>query len=148
MRIDYIRRIFATANLLTRKWEVIVNRTHDNDDLTLKQLLLLIVISKKFDNPPAIKEVSTALATSHQNVKAIALQLKKKGFIKLVTDEKDRRIQRIQILDTKTEYWVNRDRKDLDTMNKLFEGIDDASLITACHVIEKLDENAKRHLIF
>ena len=91
---EFIKPIFATSILLTRKWEVIANRIYFQDDLTLKQLMMLIVVENAFDEDPTVKQVSNALSTSHQNTKSILLLLEKKGFVKLYQDEKDKRVVR------------------------------------------------------
>lgn len=93
---DLSKTLFALATLLTRKWEVIYNRDQTSGDLTLKQLLLLIVVEHSFDYDPAISEVADSLATSHQNVKAISVLLEKKGFVDLYKDDKDKRVIRLK----------------------------------------------------
>lgn len=144
----YIKSIFATSILLTRKWEVIVNRAHPEGDLTLKQLMVLIVLSSFSDEDPTIKQVSTKLVTSHQNVKAILLQLEKKGFVKLYKDLNDKRIQRIQVCDGKEDYWKDRDEIDNQLFEQFFHGIELKDLMTTCSVIEKLNQIAGKNLEF
>ncbi len=147
-RLDYIKHIFGTSILLTRKWEVIVNRAYPNDDLTLKQMMMLIVIGHYFDEDPTIKQVSTRLVTSHQNVKAILTQLEKKEFVKVYRDPHDKRIQRIQVTEGKHKYWRERNKTDVAILEMLFTDINLDELETTLKVLEKLDKIAGKKLEF
>lgn len=139
---DQSKTLFALATLLTRKWEVLFNREQSRGDLTLKQLLLLIVVENSFDYDPAISQVADALATSHQNVKAISLLLEKKGFVDLYKDENDKRVIRIKSKKGKEEYWEDRKNRDDKLLEHLFFDIDLEELKTAVKVISKLDNMA------
>lgn len=147
-RIDTIRQIFAHSILLTRKWEVLVNRSYSEGEITLKQLMVLIIVENAFDHNPTIKELSGALTTSHQNVKAILVQLEKKGFVNIYTDAADRRIQRVDITLDDAEFWVDRNKKDSMILLDLFKGIPIEDLETTCRTIIQLDKFASEKLTF
>lgn len=142
-REDLYKSIFAINILLARKWEVVANRSYNRDDLTVKQLLLLIVVQNSFKEPPTVSDVAKVLATSHQNVKALSLQLEKKGFLQLEKDELDKRTTRLKIKPGNEEYWKKRDEKDLKIITSLFSGVDMEELETTLKVINQLDERAK-----
>ncbi|MCH4887210.1 hypothetical protein EZV73_06490 [Acidaminobacter sp. JC074] len=137
--MDYSREIFARLFLLTRKWEVLFNRK--NTELTLKQMMCLIVVNSGFDHDPTIKEIAGVLSTSHQNIKAIVLQLEKKSFVSLYKDSQDKRITRVKISETKASYWQKQNVEDEKTMGALFEGISEEHLKITLETILKLDEN-------
>lgn len=137
-RLDLIKEIFAINLLLTRKWEVIYNRNTD-DELTLKQLMMLIVIKSAFNYDPTIKEVGMVLSTSHQNVKAIALQLEKKNFITLYKDSNDKRVTRVKVSEEREAYWQNRNDKDQEILEDLFVTIDEEQLRLYLKTLRKLD---------
>lgn len=145
--LESAKQIFALTILLSRKWEVIVNRNYAPDDLTVKQLMMLIVMTM-FESDPTIKEVAHTLATSHQNVKAIALQLEKKGFIQLYKDPEDGRVRRIRVADGKEEYWKAREVKDNTLLEKMFEDVDMNALTPMLKALNQLDEKAKTLLEF
>lgn len=147
-RDDYIKNIFVLSLLLSRKWEVLVNRSYGKDELTLKQLLVMIIIGNAFTYDPTIKEVSGLLATSHQNAKALLTQLEKKEFVQLYKDPKDKRVQRIQKLPDKEGFWKERDVKDTAIMNHLFRAIPEEDLATTLKVIAQLDAFATEELNF
>lgn len=136
-RSDLIKHSFTLSMLLVRKWEKLYNRLTD-DSLTLKQLMLLIVIGHALDQP-TIKEVSTIMSMSHQNVKALALQLEKKGFIELYKDSHDKRVTRLRVIEGKEAYWAERDEKDRQILNDMFMTIDDKALQEYVKTLQKLD---------
>lgn len=142
--MNYIREIFARMFLITRKWEILFNR--DNPDLTLKQLMCLIVINNGFEIDPSIKEVSVELSTSHQNVKALVLQLERKGFVNLYKDAFDKRITRVKVSEEKIAFWKAKNKKDDESLMNLFDGIDESALKITLDTITKLDENVNKAL--
>lgn len=145
-RIENMKNIFAISLFLSRKWELIVNRAYSNDDLTIKQLMLMMVIVGAFDEDPTIKQISTAMTTSHQNVKALLTQLENKGFVNIYQDTNDKRVSRVRMNKEKQDYWVERDKKDLDILITLFEGISTEDLQSMQNVLMKLDKIASEKL--
>lgn len=143
-RINFIREIFALTFLLTRKWEIIFNR--QSDELTLKQMMMLIVIKNAFEGDPTLKALAAALSTSHQNAKAITKQLEKKSFVTIYTDDKDKRVSRISINMDKEAYWEARNTKDTESLSDLFEGINENDLAITARTIFKLNENADKRM--
>lgn len=145
--LNYRKRIFAHIILVARKWEVMYNRINKDDELTLKQFMMLLVIidySEKMD--PSIKEVATQMSTSHQNVKAITELLEKKGFISLYQDEHDLRVTRIRLLKGKDDYWTRRNESDQEVLRTLFYNITAEDLAVTYKTIEKLDKIASQLL--
>ena len=72
------------------------------------KFLLIAAVEKGFDRPPSLKEVAYALVTSHQNIKQIANQLQRKGFIALEKDSDDRRVTRLNVTEKNRRYWDSR----------------------------------------
>lgn len=68
--------------------------------LTSRQWLLLAVIDKGFPGcAPTISEASAVFGTSRQNVKQVAVQLERRGWLRLVPDPADRRVLRLVLTD-------------------------------------------------
>jgi DNA-binding MarR family transcriptional regulator len=68
--------------------------------LTSRQWLLLGVIDKAFPGrPPTISEAAEVFGTSRQNVKQIASQLERGGWLRLESDPADRRASRLVTTD-------------------------------------------------
>lgn len=65
-------------------------------ELTTRQWLLLGVIDKAFPGAaPTLSEAAAAFGTSRQNVKQVALQLERRGWLELRRDPQDRRATRL-----------------------------------------------------
>lgn len=142
--MEYTHEIFAKSFLLTRKWEQSFNRTYKEEGLTLKQMMLLIVLNHNFMAPPTIKEIAESLSTSHQNVKAIVMQLDKKGFVSVFKDSDDKRVTRVSVCEGKEEFWAKRNTEDEKILAGLFEGVSSDALEVTLGVINKLYENAEK----
>ncbi|MBI9014225.1 MAG: winged helix DNA-binding protein [Clostridiales bacterium] len=140
-----MREIFALSFLMTRKWEVYYNRTTEKGDLSLKQLMLLIVVGN-MGNEPTIKEVSSVLATSHQNVRALLNQLEKKDFVTTYSDEKDKRITRIRLKEGKEKYWAERNDRDIKLIEALFEGLSLEDIKVTAKTLMVLDQVATKKI--
>lgn len=70
----------------------------DNDDITItKRQAELLLYLYDLPTPPSLRELSRYLATSHQNIKTICLNLEGKSLISFVIDNKDKRKQRIKL---------------------------------------------------
>ena len=99
---------FAKIFLLNNKLQYIIDKELQKDQLTTKQFLLIAAVEKGFDRPPSLKEVAYALGTSHQNIKQIANQLQRKGFIAMEKDSDDRRVTRLNVTEKNRRYWDSR----------------------------------------
>jgi DNA-binding MarR family transcriptional regulator len=86
-----LAEIFGYLFVLSQRFKYISDSFLKKDNLTTKQLLMLIAIGNVFDSDPSVSEVAEVFSTSHQNVTQIALNLQKHGFVEIVKDERDRR---------------------------------------------------------
>ena len=71
------------------------------EEISWKQFFAIICINLCKESP-TIKELAEVMGSSHQNVKQILNKLENKGFVKTISDEADKRKQRI-ILTEKTQ---------------------------------------------
>jgi DNA-binding MarR family transcriptional regulator len=68
-------------------------------DLTTKQWLLLVVLTKKLAGEnPTLSEAARWYGSSRQNVKRIAEQLESRGYVRLEPDPEDARAIRLRVL--------------------------------------------------
>lgn len=66
--------------------------------LTTKQWLLLAVVARRFPGEdPTLTEAALWYGSSRQNVKQIARQLERRGFLRLAPDVADRRALRLEL---------------------------------------------------
>jgi DNA-binding MarR family transcriptional regulator len=133
---DEIDDVFTKIFLLSLRLENIGNKTLKKDQLTIKQFLLIASI-ESFDEPPSIKDVANMVSTSHQNVKEIADRLEKMGFIKIVRDEKDKRILRLKTTAKNSRYWASRLDEHEDVIFAMFNPFTDREIHTFKVLINK-----------
>ncbi len=112
----------AFKNLLevSNKLELAIDKGLSQDNLTAKQFKMMAVIDKAFDHAPSIKEVAAALGTSHQNVKQMADQLVRKGFLEIARDGDDKRMLRLKTTEKNAQFWASRQNEHEKFMVRLF----------------------------
>ena len=103
--------IFRTLFFITQKWQNIVDRELSRKGgLTTKQWMLMVVLSRLFrDHLPTISETANAYGTSRQNIKRIASDLEKKGYLIIAPDPADQRIHRLVLTGKHTEVFEGED---------------------------------------
>ena len=79
------------------------------EEISWKQFFAIICINLCKESP-TIKELAEVMGSSHQNVKQILNKLENKGFVKTISDEADKRKQRI-ILTEKTQAFCEEHEK-------------------------------------
>jgi DNA-binding MarR family transcriptional regulator len=99
------------AELFGSLFVLIQNLTHRADrelarfGLTSRQWLLLAVLSRSSPGaPPTLSEAAAAYGTSRQNVKQIAVQLARRGWLRLEADPADGRATRLVLTDEITVF--------------------------------------------
>lgn len=126
---DLRYRIFGILFLLNSKLEALGNSEHILGELSTKQWFLLLVITAFFDDAPTISQVSQITGTSHQNVKVLASNLEKKGFLTIKKDENDKRILRLHINHQKQkEYDSFHEQENSQFIDALFQDFDQKEL--------------------
>ncbi|MBI4934581.1 MAG: MarR family transcriptional regulator [Actinobacteria bacterium] len=73
--------------------------------LTSRQWLLLAMLDKQFAGAaPTISEATAVFGTSRQNVKQVALQLERRGWLRVEPDPLDRRMLRLVLTDQRAVF--------------------------------------------
>lgn len=121
-RTEIAGELLARFFQLSNKLQTYLDQQLKEDQLTTKQMFLMIVIGS-FDSDPGFSEISDRFGTSRQNVKQIALKLEKNGYVEIYTDEKDSRFKRIRFTDKATYYWKKRDEMDVLMLNRMFDKV-------------------------
>jgi len=120
IRAELFGSVFFLAQHLARRTDAALRPL----GLTTKQWLLLIVLVKRFPgHAPTLSEAAVVYGTSRQNVKQIALQLHKLGYLRLEPDPVDRRAQRLVLTERMAVFQEVREvRRENLYMAELFAG--------------------------
>ena len=116
-------RIFRLVILLAQELRTLMDKLLREDGLTTQQAALLTVIG--ISNAPSLTEAATMLGTTHQNVKQLASSLERKGFVRIVDDESDRRVRRLLATEKSDATWRRRSRSDQQRVLDWFSGLSD-----------------------
>ena len=130
--------LYGSIFLLSQRLKYLTDKELKKDQLTTKQFLTIAAIEKLFDYPPSINEVAEVLSTSHQNIKQIANQLEKKGFILIERDEKDRRRLRLKVTEKNRRYWDFRAEESEKFVLSLFSSLDEDEIHRFHSLVTKL----------
>lgn len=123
--LDKQKFIFGSIFLLANKLQVLGDQYFAENDMTVKQWLLTIMILQFHDEPPTLSEVAELLGSSRQNVKQIALKLENKGFLRIEKDEQDARALRLRITDKSYAFWEKREDRDEQYIIELFKDLNE-----------------------
>lgn len=111
-------------------------------EISWKQFFAVICIGMCKEKP-TLKELAEIMGSSHQNVKQILIKLEKKGFVRIVADEKDKRKQRIELTEYCENFCNKNDEASISIMNKMFEGISQEQIQTTIATIIQIEGNLK-----
>lgn len=112
-------------------------------EVTWKQFFAIICINLCKDNP-TINELSDIMGSSHQNVKQILVKLEKKGFVQLVTDQNDKRKQRIFVTEQCNEFCKSNEKQSKEMVEQIFEGISTEQILGTIQTISQMERNIKK----
>jgi DNA-binding MarR family transcriptional regulator len=111
--------IFSLANRL----QILGDKLDKN--ISIKQWLLIAIISKFEHSSPTLGEVADTIGNSRQNVKKMAVILQSQGFVSLTKDVNDGRMVRISLTPKCIAYFQDRAEKELQFIEKLFDAFDE-----------------------
>lgn len=143
-RMDHQRMIFTHVFRLSNILQVYLDNELKEDKITSKQMLFMIVVGSFIDQAPSFKEAAIRSGSSYQNVKQLALKLEKNGYVHISNDPIDKRAKRIHLTDKAMKYWNNREDKDTESIDKLFETFSLDELANFEDYIIRLQESIDR----
>ncbi len=110
------------------------------EDISWKQFFVIICINL-CKNPPTIKELAEITGSSHQNVKQILIKLEKKGYIQTLSDETDKRKQRIVLTEKTRTFCESHDEESEKIVYGIFAGIDPQEIAITIKTILQMEKN-------
>ncbi len=136
-------RQFAFGGILVvaNRMDTLIERDLTKFGVTSKQWFLCVVIDKRFDTPPTIKQVAKEMGSSHQNVKQVALKLEKKGLLRLVKDKKDARVTRLVLTPESKAFWAQTEVSAQKFMSVFNKNITEEEFALTRRTLEKMMAN-------
>jgi len=121
VEVELFGSLFVFMQQLTRQVEERLQRF----GLTSRQWLLLGVLEKAFPGyAPTISEATAVFGTSRQNVKQVAGQLERGGWLRIERDAVDRRALRLVLTERLAEFHEPRVRADqTEFIHAVFTGL-------------------------
>ncbi len=135
MQAEVFGSVFFLAQHLARRTDEALKPL----GLTTKQWLLLIVMVKRFPaEAPTVSQAAQVYGTSRQNVKQIALQLQKLGYLRVEPDPADGRAQRLTLTDKMAVFRDPREtRRENAYMADLFRGFTAREMETLAALVRR-----------
>ena len=124
--LDKKKYLFATIFYLANKLQTVGDK-HLDGSITTKQWFLTAILSHLPDNP-SLSEVANAMGTSRQNVKQLALKLKKNNYLEFTKQDNDARVTALRLTEKFERYWINRKDKDHQFVLNLFSELNNDEL--------------------
>ncbi len=131
--------IFGSIFTLSNKLQILGDKFDKN--LTIKQWLLLAGIDKSESTSPTISEVAAIIGSSRQNAKKMISILEKRQFVEVRKDKDDARILRISLTEKCKDYFKEREKRELEFIEQLYDGFDSSLINNLCKGISKLEKN-------
>ena len=110
------------------------------EDISWKQFFVMICINL-CKEPPTIKELAEIIGSSHQNVKQLLIKLEKKGYIQTLSDETDKRKQRIVLTEKTRAFCEENDEESQKIVQGIFTGIDPQEIAITIKTIMQMEKN-------
>ena len=134
--------VFGSLFVVANRLETLLDRAFAPYGITSKQWLLLITVQSLFVEPPTISQVAAAMGTSHQNVKQVALNLEKHGFLRLEKDKQDARAIRLFVTDACRAFAQETQQAGEQFMQQAFRGVTGEDAHGAKNTLFALWQNA------
>lgn len=132
--------LLGLLSAFENRFQAVADKTME--EISWKQFFAIICINLCKEKP-TINELAEIIGSSHQNVKQILLKLEKKGFVNIVTDEKDKRKQRIELTKYCQEFCEKNQETSSHIIKKMFTGIPEEQLQVTIQTIIQIEDNLK-----
>jgi DNA-binding MarR family transcriptional regulator len=114
-------RCFRLITFVSQRLRYLLDQRLREAGLTTQQGFLLTIVRAR--QRPSLSEVAEVMSTTHQNVKQIAIALARKGMLRIVTDESDGRVRRLEATDNAAKQWGDRNAGDFQALDEWFSSL-------------------------
>jgi len=136
--------VFGSLFVVANRLETLLDRAFAPYGITSKQWLLLVTVQSLFTEPPTISQVAAAMGTSHQNVKQIAKNLERSGFVRMEKDARDARTTRLLLTDACRAFAEDTQQAGEQFMKEAFSDVPDADVGGARNTLLHLWQNTQK----
>lgn len=140
LRTDFM----LSLSISSRKMHTMFDNLGKEHDLTLSRARLLHRLARSSDVNQT--ELASLLEIEHSSLVRLLDNLEKQGFIQREADATDRRMKRIILTDAGHEQSALTDRISQSMAKVMLAGIDDAALVNAMDVLNRITQNIKANL--
>jgi DNA-binding MarR family transcriptional regulator len=132
---------FRLVLALAQELRTLMDQRLAPSGLTTQQAALLTVIEML--GRPAMTEAARALAMTHQNVKQLATALERKGFLKMVQDDRDARSKRMVTTPRHKAFWAQRNPDDHHCVAQWLSRLDSGEMAMLVRLLAKAMGSAR-----
>lgn len=131
--------IYAGIFALSNKLQLLGDKFDSN--ISIKQWLLIAIITSFKDDAPTISMTAERIGSSRQNVKKMAEILERKGFLTIIKDKEDGRIQRLMLTKYCIDYFKQRHEREEKYIDTLFADFNEEILTGLFRGMKQLEKN-------
>ena len=140
--MDQQQYIFGSILLLGNKLQSMRNDLFE--DMTLKQFILLIMISKMDKPSPSVQEIADYAGSTRQNVKKMLEILEREEYVTIKKSIEDKRSFCVTLTELCIRYFEQHKDAAEKITNVLFHGMEDRDIASTYKVINILFENIEK----
>lgn len=111
------------------------------DDITMKQLFMMIALDMFGEHSPTLKEMGDLIGCSYQNIKRMALHLEKAGYLMIKHDANDKRKLKLAATQRFAQLSAHKKSEADRFIKQLYHGITKEQLRTTMQTLIQMDEN-------
>ena len=134
--------LFGGVFALSNRLQLLGDKYDPN--ISTKQWFLIAVINSFHEEVPTISMTANRIGSSRQNIKKMAVILEKRGFINIVKDNEDARIQRLELTTYCKEYFGARQEGEEKFIDAVFEEFDEELLTYLYRGMQQLEKNINK----
>jgi DNA-binding MarR family transcriptional regulator len=111
-------RCFRLIAYVAQRMRYLYDQRLREEGLSTQQGILLTIVRAR--GQPTLGEAARAMSTTHQNAKQIAAALERKGMLRIVGDETDGRVRRLEATESGARGWEDRNAGDFAAIAEWF----------------------------
>lgn len=134
-------RCFRLISYTGQRLRYLLDRRLRDESLTSQQGFLLTVVRMR--GRPTLGEAATAMSTTHQNAKQLAAALERKGMLKIVADDSDARVRRLEATAAGKRGWENRNAEDFAAIAGWFDTLSRDEQLMLAQLLSRLAHNVR-----